>query len=92
MLAQSKTAFGAQGRLVTIAASVLAFGLIATGCTQTPSQAKDSDQVHTIVRVIDGGTVLANVSGIETTIRLSNVDTPAPAAKPPGTLLNLSMT
>lgn len=57
--------------------SLAVVSLAATACTQVaPPRADGSDGEATIIRVIDGDTVVASVSGKETTVRLLNIDTP----------------
>ncbi|MDQ0096048.1 thermonuclease family protein [Paeniglutamicibacter psychrophenolicus] len=52
-------------------------GFVATGCTQAPPAKSASDgSGATVVRVIDGDTIVADLSGTETTVRLLNIDTP----------------
>ncbi|MET0978123.1 MAG: thermonuclease family protein [Paeniglutamicibacter terrestris] len=62
------------GKMVLCLAVV---SLAATACTQVaPPRADGSDGEATIIRVIDGDTVVATVLGKETTVRLLNIDTP----------------
>lgn len=65
---------GQRGMLV---AGAVALALAATGCTQAPAPKSDAPEGGaTVVRVIDGDTIVADVSGTETTVRLLNIDTP----------------
>lgn len=67
-------AIGRAARLVALAATL---GLAATACTQAPTQQAGTDRSGaTVIRVIDGDTIVADVSGAETSIRLLNIDTP----------------
>lgn len=64
-------------RLGRLIAGVVALGFVATGCTQAPApKEKTAAGAATVVRVIDGDTIVAVVSGTETTVRLLNIDTP----------------
>lgn len=67
----------ATGRVARIVVGTVALGLVATACTQAPaSQTANDRNGATVVRVIDGDTIVADLSGAETTVRLLNVDTP----------------
>lgn len=67
----------ATGRVARIVAGAVALGFVATACTQAPASQTASDRNGaTVVRVIDGDTIVADLSGAETTIRLLNIDTP----------------
>ena len=58
-------------------ATLLSFGMLATGCTSVPTaKVENGDSKATVVRIVDGDTIVADVSGAETTIRLLNIDTP----------------
>ncbi|RAX49893.1 hypothetical protein DQ353_06935 [Arthrobacter sp. AQ5-05] len=58
-------------------AGVVALGFVASGCTQAPAPKADAPAGQaTVIRVIDGDTIVADVSGSETTVRLLNIDTP----------------
>ncbi|QXQ08900.1 thermonuclease family protein [Paeniglutamicibacter sp. Y32M11] len=65
------------GRLGTMMLGLAVVSLGATACTQAAPPAADGSAAEaTIIRVIDGDTVVATVSGKETTVRLLNIDTP----------------
>lgn len=67
----------ATGRMAKIVAGAATLCFVATACTQTPVPQAEADRNGaTVVRVIDGDTIVADLSGAETTIRLLNVDTP----------------
>jgi micrococcal nuclease len=67
----------ATGRVARIVAGAVVLGFVATACTQAPASQTASDRNGaTVVRVIDGDTIVADLSGAETTIRLLNIDTP----------------
>ncbi|WP_411732414.1 thermonuclease family protein [Paeniglutamicibacter sp.] len=67
----------ASGRVARIVAGAVVLGFVATACTQVPTPQAERDRSGaTVVRVIDGDTIVADLSGAETTIRLLNVDTP----------------
>lgn len=71
------TAGTAKRKLVLGLAALLSVGIVATGCTSDPAPADgQKNSGATVVRVIDGDTIVADLSGIETTIRLLNIDTP----------------
>lgn len=65
------------GRLGKMMLGLAVVSLGATACTQAAPPAADGSAAEaTIIRVIDGDTVVATVSGKETTVRLLNIDTP----------------
>ncbi|GAA4367601.1 thermonuclease family protein [Paeniglutamicibacter cryotolerans] len=77
MFGGNNTAGVARLRLATVVATMFSVGLVATGCTTAPVPTADKAEPHaTVVRVIDGDTIVADVSGTEETIRLLNLDTP----------------
>ena len=63
-------------RMGRIVAGVVTFGFVVTGCTQAPPPSTEHGDGATVVRVIDGDTIVADLSGTETTVRLLNIDTP----------------
>lgn len=70
------TAKVAQG-IGKIVSGMVALGFVATGCTQVPAAPQGAgDDRATVVHVIDGDTIVADLSGTETTVRLLNIDTP----------------
>ncbi|GAA1497619.1 hypothetical protein GCM10009628_26230 [Paeniglutamicibacter kerguelensis] len=77
MFGGSNTARPAKRKLAAAIATLLSVGIVATGCTSAPAAAAGkNDSRATIVRIVDGDTIVAEVSGTETTIRLLNIDTP----------------
>ena len=74
----TNTAMPAKRRLAAAIATLLSVGIVATGCTSTPApnKAGANDSRATVVRIVDGDTIVADVTGTETTIRLLNIDTP----------------
>lgn len=64
-------------RFLAALATVLSVGIVATGCTPAPKSADEpAGGQATVVRIIDGDTIVADVSGSEETVRLLNIDTP----------------
>lgn len=58
-------------------ATIMSLGLVLTACTPASSPNKSSDEsAATVVRIIDGDTIVANISGTDTTVRFLNIDTP----------------
>ena len=57
------------GRLAAVTAAVVVGGTTLAACD-------NDDGKGVVVRVIDGDTLIAQVAGEETTLRLLNVDTP----------------
>lgn len=77
MFGGNNTAGVAKRRLATVIATMLSVGLVATGCTTAPEPEPETAGAQaTVVRIIDGDTFVADVSGSEETIRLLNIDTP----------------
>ncbi len=73
----TNTARPAKRKLAAAIATLLSVGIVATGCTSAPAPtAGKNDSRATVVRIVDGDTIVAEVSGTETTIRLLNIDTP----------------
>ncbi|PQZ92331.1 hypothetical protein CQ018_12580 [Arthrobacter sp. MYb227] len=67
----------AKRKLGAAIATVMSFGLVMTACTAVPAPSKNSDEsAATVVRIIDGDTIVADISGTDTTVRLLNIDTP----------------
>lgn len=51
-------------KLGGLIAGVVALVLVATGCSQAPAQQESTDEVRiTVIRVIDGDTIVADVLG-----------------------------
>lgn len=64
-------------KLARALAGLIAVGIVATGCTASPKPATDQGSSQaTVVRIIDGDTLVADISGTEETVRLLNIDTP----------------
>ena len=77
MFGGTNTAMPAKRKLAAACAVLLSVGIVATGCTSVPAPAAvKKDSQATVVRIVDGDTIVADLAGTETTIRLLNIDTP----------------
>lgn len=77
MFGGTNTAMGTKRKFGTTIATVISFGLVLTACTPASAPNKNSDEsAATVVRIIDGDTIVADISGTDTTVRLLNIDTP----------------